>query len=326
MATKQADTALHIALTEAPDAAQGVSLVAKAQGIIIRDKASHEACREFLKGAKALKRSIEDHYAKIKKPLNEARNTVLDMEKRHLAPVLSAIATAEKFDTEYVREQKRIEEETARLERERLEREEQARREKEAAEAEKAALKLEAASEALSEREQKFVAIMASQPAAMDVSARMGQVLDAARRAGYKNPDMMVSRLGESKKINDAIVNAIKAARIRAEAELAAAKPILVDVPKVESQIGAVAGTRITTTYRVGTFDVKTVLLKLANEYGTNLALTMEINKYLVDSTDDDERPSALRSLLNSQARQAKDLFERAWPTCKLDKRQGVAG
>lgn len=312
MASKPPDTALHIALTEAPDAAQGVSLVAKAQGIIIRDKASHEACREFLKGAKALKRSIEDHYAAIKKPLNEARNTVLDMEKRHLAPVLQAIATAEKFDTEYVREQRRIEEETARLERERLEREEQARRDKEAAAAEAAALKLEAGSNVLSEREQKFVA--------KAVAGRMTipELVYAAIVAGYKSPEQAVGRLMKSDKINTAIANAIKAQRIREEAAANAAKPILVDVPKVESQIGSVSGTRTVTYYSCESFDTKLALRHLAERYEHgDPMLRAEIERYI---------GPALQTLLNAQARQLKTMFTQVWPGAKLGTRDGVAG
>lgn len=312
MASKPPDTALHIALTEAPDAAQGVSLVAKAQGIIIRDKASHEACREFLKGAKALKRSIEDHYAAIKKPLNEARNTVLDMEKRHLAPVLQAIATAEKFDTEYVREQRRIEEETARLERERLEREEQARREKEAAAAEAEALKLEASSNVLSEREQKFVHFY--------VTGEKGPscVLTAAMKAGYKDWQNQGLRLMKSEKINTAIENAIKAQRIRDEAAQKASAPLIVDVPKVESQIGTVSGTRTVTYYSCESFDTKLALRHLAERYEHgDPMLKAEIERYI---------GPALQTLLNAQARQLKTMFAQVWPGAKLGQRDGVAG
>lgn len=311
---------INVAIEEAPGASKGSALVLRANTLIIRDRESHEAAREFLKGAKALKREIEAHYAAIKRPLNDARAVVLELEKKHLAPVDQAIAIAERIDTQYVQDQRRIEEAENRRREEEARAAEQKRRDAEAAEAERAALKLEAASGELSQRERNFIhAYLAS-----DKSPRA--ILAAAKTAGYKDPEAQVARLLKSKKINDAIAGMQAAARVREQAEVKAAEPIHVDVAPVESQIGTVAGTSLRKYYAVGAFDVAKVLRKLADEYEKNPMLAAEIHKYLVDSTDDEERPAALRSLLNAQARQCKDLFEAVWPGCKLAKREGVVG
>lgn len=305
--TTKADNAVHVALTEAPDAVQGAGLMQQAQGIVIRDRASHEFCREFLKGAKALKRSIEEHYAAIKKPLNEARNTVLDMEKRHLAPVLSAITIAEGFDTAYVREQRRLEEAAAQAKREEAEAAERRRRDEEAAAAERAALKLEASSNVLSEREQIFVA------AYLRGDKTPNAILAACRAAKYADPVAAAKKLMASKKISDAIENAIKAERIRKESEAKQAAPITVDVKPVESQIGSVAGTSVRTYYSCG--DVNLVqlcrdALKAYDAGDPSKMLALQANTVY----------------LNEQARQLKTLFPAVWPSCKLGQRDGVAG
>lgn len=112
---------LSVSLEPAPQAGEAVSLLSQAQTLTITDQVSHAACRTFLKGAKTLKRAIEDHYAAIKEPLNKARTAILAMEKTHLAPVLQAIALAEKADLDYVHKRQRIEQQMADRRREKAE-------------------------------------------------------------------------------------------------------------------------------------------------------------------------------------------------------------
>ena len=305
--TKESANTLAVSLTPAPEASQGGPLLAQAQGISIVDRVSHEAARTFLKGAKALKRAIVEHYDAIKKPLNAARNTVLDMERQHLAPVEQAIALAEKADTAYVREQEaREREEADRRRREAEERERQAR-EREAAEAEAKALELEGASDDLSAREAVFVRLfVATRRTVNDATA-------CASKAGYKDPKSSVAKLLDSKKVNAAIAAADQAAAIRRESEAKQAAPINVEVAPVESQIGKVAGTSLRTYYSCGEVDLAALVLVVAEDIkagDTSKLLALQPNMVY----------------LNGQARDLREMFPRVWMQCKLDKRSGVAG
>lgn len=307
--SKTASDEQLISLKPSPKAALAVSLLQQAQGITITDRVSHEACRVFLKGAKELKREIVAHYDAIKKPLNAARNTVLDMEKTHLAPVEQAIAVAERVDTAYVREQQRREQEEADRRRREEEAKEQARRDAEAADAEAAALKLEASSNVLSEREQKFVALFTASPIrTIDAAIR------CAQKAGYKDPPTQVARfLVLGSKIHTAIANADAAKAIRQESEAKQAAPIAVTVAPVESQIGKVAGTALKTYYSCADVDLRALVLAVAEniQHGDG-SMVLALQPDMV--------------YLNAQARNLKEMFSRVWPMATLGKKDGVAG
>lgn len=311
MATKTAANHVDVALTQAAEASQGAALVQQAQGIVIRDKASHEACRAFLKGAKALKKTIADHYAAIKAPLNAARQTVLDMEKKDLFPVEQAIATAERIDTTYVREQQRIEveaRETARLEAEAAERH---RRDKEAADAEAAALKLEASSNVLSEREQTVARFVVYRM--KDGVSLPSDWLAACKEAGYKDPAAAAKKLLLSPKLIAAVDAHVKAERIRRESEAKQAAPVVVDVVAPVSEV-VDGGMR--TYYGCDVIhDTAALLRALADAYEKDPALVADVDRYL--------RP-ALLTLMSSQARRLRDMFGKVWPSAGLSKRDGT--
>jgi hypothetical protein len=299
--------AVTIRLDESPQAAQGLTLLAQAKAITVIDKASHAACLETLKGAKALKRTVEEHYAAIKRPLNDARATVLQMEKDHLAPLDEAIRVLENVATAYAREQKRIEQEEAARQQREAEARERQRRELEAQQAEEAALTLESSSNVLSEREQKFVASWMA-------SSRSPQaIIQAAKVAGYANPQQQGERLLKSDKIQQAIANAEKAAAIRRESEAKQAAPVLVEVAPVQSQVASVSGTSMRTYYGCGDVDLSALILAVAENI----------------KSGDGTMIQALQAdmvYLNAQARALKDMFSRVWPMAKLVKRDGVAG
>lgn len=311
MATKAtAASSINVALTAPDEAGQGAALVKQAQGIVIRDLASQQFCRDFLKGAKALKKKIADHYAAIKGPLNAARTTVLDMEKRDLAPVELAISVAEQVDVEYTRQRQRIEAAEAEARRRAAEFEERKRREKEAAQAEAAALKLEAASDELSDRERLFVEFCGR---VVSAHRTPDYLVAAAKFAGYKDPLVQAGRLTESRKVREALIAADKAVAIRKEAAAKAAAPINVAVPVVASQV-AEGGIR--TYYGCESFNTPELLsaLAVASMEGANLQLLADIDRYL--------KP-ALLTLMSAQARELKELFPKAWPMCTLAKRDG---
>lgn len=295
--------ALTVSLDAAPNAAEGVTFLQTAQALTITDKASHGVCRQFLKDAKALRRTIAEHYAKIKKPLNEARNTVLDMEKQHLAPIDEAIALAERSDVAFVREQQRIEQaETDRRRRE-AEAAEQARRDEDAAKAEAEASALEASSEALSERERTFIRLVLNS----DRSHRAET--NAAKVAGYKDPAAMADRLMKSHKIQAAMAQAEQAAAIRRQSEAKQDAPILVDVAPVASEVATVAGTSLRTYYGCDSqVDLKV------------LAQAVLDGKVPVEAI----QPNMV--YLNAQARMLKATFPGVYPGCKLASKDGITG
>ena len=303
MAKTAKTNALTVSLDAAPNAAEGATFLQQAHGLTITDKASHGACRQFIKDAKAMRRTIADHYATIKKPLNEARNTVLDMEKQHLAPIDEAIALAERVDVAFVREQQRLEQaEADRLRRE-AEAAEQARRDAAAAEAEAEALKLEASSSVLSERERTFIRLVLNS----DRSPRA--ILNACKVAGYKDPQAMAAKLLKSEKINAAMAQAEQAAAIRRQSEAAQVAPVIVEVPAVASEIAQVSGTSLRTYYGC---DSQVDLKALA---AAVLAGTVPMEAI---------QPNMV--YLNAQARMLKATFPSVYPGCKLSTMDKVSG
>lgn len=298
-------TDLHVSLTPAAEASQGVSLVSQAQGLVIRTREDHEAAREFQKGAKELKKKIIAHYKAIKDPLNGAITNVREMEKRDIAPIDRAIEIAEQIDTAFVREQKRIEAEEAERLRVEAERKETERRQKEADKAEAAALKLEAASDDLSEREKDVVSLLVAFVLrnGNGIMPTMSQWADAVERNGYKNVAASVNRLMQSKKITDAIAAQLKAVVIRREAEARQAAPITVEVVTKPSEV--VDG-GIRTYYGCGEVDI----YKLAEAV---LRGTVSVESIQPNMT-----------YLNTQARALKELFPQSHPGCRLTKRDGT--
>ena len=300
--------ALHVSLTPSPEQGQAVSLLQRAQGLTIVDKVTHVAGLEFLKGAKELKRKIVAHYAEIKRPLNDAKNTVLDMERRDIAPIEEAIALAERCVLTFTREQERIEREEADRRRREAEAVEQARRDKEAAEAEAAALKLEASSSVLSEREQMVVETL-SRRIVTHGQLTPADWLQAAKLARFLDPEAAARKLFRSKKIFDAVTDRAHAARIREQAEAAKAAPITVVTEKVETEIGRVAGTAVKVYY--GCME-NVDLLKLAEGVLSGVVPVEELQPNM--------------PFLNSQARSLRETFPSVFPGCSLRKSQGIAG
>ncbi len=245
----------HVTIDLTPSGQASTALTAKqtALGIVITDKASHERCRETLKGWKALKRTIEDHFAAIKRPINDAKNAILEMERKELAPITEAISIAERTDVAYTTEQKRLEQARADAQR----REDEA---KAAAKREADLAALEASSDDLSDRERVFC------DGIVDGLAPE----ESALRADFKMFTSAAKRLLAMPKIQQAI------AALREAKELAA-KPVIVEsTSRPESQIASVSGTALKTYYGCGDIDIAT--LKAAWVAGTVPADTFTPN------------------------------------------------
>ena len=293
---------LSVSLEPSPQAAEGVSLLQQAQGIVVIDRASHEICRGKLKFAKQVDREMEAHYDQIKKPINAAKAVVLDMEKKDRGPVQEVIRLLTAKDTTFVREQEARERAEADARRREAEAVEQARRDKEAAEAEEAALELEASAHNLSDRERRVVEMLGPLPTPADW-------LKACRLAGYKDFKVAAARLFDSAKIQQAIENHRKALEIRLQSEAAKSAPILVETPVVETQVATVAGTSVRTYFAC---DPQVDLRKLA---AAVLAGTVPLDAI---------QPNMVH--LNAQARSLKAMFPQAYPGTQLSKRDGVTG
>lgn len=289
---------LTVSLTPSPEAAQGQDLLYQATKLVVVDKASHEACRQFTKDVKALKRTVEAHYDRIKRPLTDAKNTVLKMEKEHLAPLDQAIRVAERLDIDWVnaeRERAELEAARQREENERIAREQRAA---DLAKAEAEAEALEATAADLSEREQIFV----------EQFVATNDSLKAARRSGYKNPESAAARLLGSKKIVAAIEAHRAALVLRLQAEAVERQPLDVAPVVVETAVASVAGTSLRTYYSCGEVD----LLKLAQAVVAGKVSVLALSPNTV--------------FLNKQASALKDLFPQAFPGCQLAKKQGISG
>jgi len=129
----QSDTRVVVELkSDATLVKETSSLSQRAAQMIVDSVEACKAAKAFLQGVIALRRKIESHYDEIKKPLNETRAKVLEMEKRDLAPVkdIEHAMSSKIYDFESAEERKRRE--AARIEEERRQRDEQERRRREA--------------------------------------------------------------------------------------------------------------------------------------------------------------------------------------------------
>lgn len=296
--------------------AEGLQAVTAAQGLMVVDRESHETVKRVTKGWKARKREIEGwHREKMLDPLKKATDWARDQMKDDLGRFDLAIAAGEKIDVDYTRGQQRREQEEADRRRRVAEEDERTRREKEAAEAEAAAEKLEASS-VLSAREATFVRMF------VKTSRTVALAVACAKDAGYKDAVAAVKRLMDSKKINEAIANADKAAAIRREAEAKAQAPIIVTTAPVESQVAAVSGVAITTNYSCEKFDAPALLRFLADGYGKDDEVTAAVDLFLLKNTPSQLSP--LQRMLDAQARRWKEAFSRLWPMAVLRKDHGV--
>jgi hypothetical protein len=294
--------ALNIDLRPAPEATQALTLREQANALIVSDRDSHTAALEFVRGAKQLKRAIEDHWSRITRSIDDLKRNMLTLKQQDLAPVEDALIRAGLVALTYEnaeRERQRVE-----LERQRQENEARARREREAetARLEAQALEAEESSADLSAREQAFVMAYVS-----GIGAR-GDARVAAERAGYKDADKQAARLLATEKIQKAIFAKRQAIELREQAAAQQAKPLDVVAPKVESNLGKAAGVSTRLTYSGECLDFDALFDAVAAGRAPRSVL-------MVNGPE-----------LNAEARSLKESFEQAFPGCRLVKKQGLAG
>jgi hypothetical protein len=294
--------AVSVDIAPSPDAGEAITLRQQAMMIVVNDKPSHTEALEFLRGAKQLKRKIEDHWSRITRSVDDLKRNLLDLKRADLEPVESAIASLDTRVVAYVQtEQRRIREEE---DRQRRANEEQARkdREKELADQEAEALRLEAQSPKLSAREQAFV-----DNYVFGLGTR-GDGKRSAATAGFKNPHDTAAKLLATPKILDAIASKRAAIEIRTQAAAVKEQPLTVAAPSVESNLGRAAGTRMVTSYSCGDVDLD-ALFQAA-------ILNPDLRRAFSPNT----------VYLNQQARALRESFESVYPGCSLVKSTTVAG
>ena len=292
--------AVQLDIQPSPDAGEAVTLRQQAAEIAIVDKSSHTQALEFVRGAKQLKRKIEDHWMRITRNVDDLKRNLLDLKRADLEPVEAALAQIDGRIVEYVeRENRRRREEE---DRQRRENEERARqdRERELAEQEAEAARIEAQTETLSAREEVFVNAIVTHHF---LPSR------AAERAGYKNPIPTSVKLLATPKIADAIASRKAAAEIRQQAEAVKQQPLTVEAPSVPSNLGRAAGTRMVTSYSCEP-DVDLDALFQAAILNPDLRRAFSANTVY----------------LNQQARALRESFESVFPGCRLHKSTTVAG
>ena len=299
-ATVPTTRAISIDITPSNEAQQGLALVTRAQALVVTDKRSHGDAKEFVQGAKKLKGVVEAHWKRITSTIDDTKRTLLKQKAEDVDPIESAISivTTKVIDYENA-EARRVREEEDRRRRE-AEAEARQRREHELAEQEAEALRLEAQSPKLSDREERFVSM---------VAGGLHTPQQAAKAAGYADPNAAAVRLVTSKKIVDAIASRKAAAAIREQAEAAKAAPLDVQpIAPVVSNTAKVAGQSSRTYYSAEVVDVEALIDAVVA--GTVPRSVLMVNQ----------------PALNQAAKDGPDVFEKLFPGCRLVKRQGLAG
>ncbi len=251
------------------------------------------AIQRFVKQTTEDRKAVEGHWD-IALVVNRFHKRLTAARSRATAPLEEANGIGNRLHATYSEnERRRAQEEQDRI---RREAEEQARldRERELARAEEEAVRLEEASEGLSEREKRFVELFA-------FGLNTGPT--AARAAGFKDPAVAASRLLKQEKIIKAVKAVQEAAALRKQAEARRAQPLDVEVATVRPNISKAAGAHDRTSYSAEVFDPRLfVEAVIGGKHGIPADALMPNNV-----------------TLNEYARSLRDRIN-LWPGCRLKK------
>lgn len=267
------------------------------------DAASDEKIQVFIRESKDEINVAEDHWtiAAVLHHLHRtvttarSRTTGKDSKGTPLGMLDQAAQLAQNLHNRYVEdERRRADQEQDRLRRdaEQRARDDQAR---EAQRLDEEAVKAEAASPDLSERETTFVTLVAA--------GRYSS--DAARIAGFKDPDAQAARLFKMPKIVAVIDGLRTAATLRQQASATRQMPLRVETPVVRPNISRAAGTHDRTTYAAEVYDTDLFMSALLDpRTRTTLGIPSDV------ATFDQVK-------LNENARSMKELISK-WPGVRL--------
>lgn len=250
-----------------------------------------EILQRFCKTVAAEKRSAASHYVDVKGLFYGIHRRISAREKRTEETLESAHKIANQFHNGFVEQQKRRAQELQ--DKLRREAEEKARRDREAelAELERQALDAEKNSPELSEREQVFVSrvLLGLSP------------YEAAKGAGFKNPEGTALRLSNTHKILKALDAGATARAVREQAAAMSQQPLDVQVEEVQPDIIKAIGASDRTTKSAELLDEEAFIAAvIAGKHGIPVdVLTVDVAK------------------LNTHARSLGELINR-WPGVRL--------
>lgn len=307
-------TTTSLDISRAPERGQALELAQQLQGLVVTNKTSHAQALEMIRAGKEIKRKITSHWQRITRSIDDLKRTMFGFRDDDLGALDRGLAVAERVVLDFEnaeRERVRRREEEDRLARERKAVED---RNRELEAAEDRALEIEQQSENLSARELWFVnsvfsnGIDTSNPTAGELRT----MLSIAREAGYKKPDVDVARLLRTQKILEAIKGKHDAKAIRDQAAAQRQQPVdVAPALPVESNLASGRGLPTTRTY-----------------YSCHVESADKLKEAFLNGEVDRQALIPNETYLNAQARAAKsaEIFERAFPGCRLVKRQGLAG
>ena len=238
----------QVSLAPFPEEAAALAFKEDATTFLVKGITSaerHQTALQLLRDGKRLRRSIDEHWMKVKRWLEDRKKdigTIAAMDLQVVEPglnrlnvVILAYEEAEKARVALAQA----------IERQRQEEEAQRKRAAELAQMEKDALAAEQQSEQLSDRERAF-----AQAVYQGISPEM-----AAKRAGYKDPQAHAARLLNTPKIAATIEGMQQAKALRDQAAAVKEKPIEIREPEVQANLGKVAWVRTQTSWTAECFD-----------------------------------------------------------------------
>ncbi len=249
--------------------ASAIALLAEVRGIAVKDKASHETALTSIARGKTYKRDIVEHWKPVKRVVNDVKNKVLAAETGELAAAVQALTILEGAVLPYMEAERRRHQIAQDKLREKAEAEARERRALEIAKMEADALAAEEASTGISPRERQFAETMAQGMASPE---------DAARYAGYKDPEKQSARLMDAPKIIAAIDGLRAAAHVREQAAAVAATPLDVKAKQATSKLASVKGVHTVTRYGASCVN----LAMLVDAVGANGVTATAIRSELI--------------------------------------------
>lgn len=260
------------------------------------DAASDEKIQVALRETKAEIAVAEEHWTitavvfNLHRRLTSARGrtTGKDSKGVPIGMLDQAVAILQNHHNRYTEDAKR----KAREEEDRLNREAEERaradRERELARLEEEAVKAETQRQDLSERETTFAKLVAGG----------GNSSDAARTAGYKDPDAQAARLLKTPKIVEAIAQLRTAANLRKQATATRAMPVEVEKVEVRPDITKAAGSYDLTTWSAEVFDEDALVAAMLDPR-TRATLGIPSDIVTVKPTKLNEYAGSLQELIN---------------------------
>lgn len=233
-----------IELAPFPEGEKALAFQSAAGRVVVSDKETHREALDLLRHGKALKRGVDEHWQRVLRWLEARKVDIRNIREADLALVEPGLTHLNGQCLTYEAAEKRRQAEEEARQRREAERKAQIQREKDLADLEAKALEAEAVSEALSDRERRFVEEWVVGP-----QVWLEDAPTAARKAGYKDWQTQGDALLRRPKIQAAIQARSDALALREQQAAVQEKPLGVKAVEVHSNLAKVAGTRTVVTW-----------------------------------------------------------------------------